>query len=62
MFLNVTHTIGCWKGTAIHFIKRSDSSNGNFQSTQYCLNYCTQVSVSSSWCGRHLSRVWEVST
>ena len=35
--LKVTCTISCWKGTAIKLIKSTDSSNGNFQSTQYCL-------------------------
>jgi len=21
MYLNVNHTVGCWKGTSIHFVK-----------------------------------------
>jgi len=58
----VTHTIGCFKGTAVKFIERIHSSRRNFLSTQYCLNYSTQLSVSSSCCGRHLGRVWDVST
>ena len=33
MFLNVTPTIGCWKGTAMEFIKSTDSSNGTFVNT-----------------------------
>jgi len=45
MLLNVKHTVGSWKGTAIKFTESTDSSNGKFESTQYCLNYHTQVSL-----------------
>jgi hypothetical protein len=60
--LNVKHTVGSWKGTAIKFIRNTDSSNGKIELTQYCLNYCTQVTVSSSCCARHHGRVWELPT
>jgi len=42
MFLNVTHTIGCWKGTAIKFIKSTDSSNMQMSNTSLLTINTTQ--------------------